>query len=59
MQYAGLAREIPQKVIPQQKQVRVRKTIVRKSIFHHLIPYLQVIGFIIFVCLANGIVESL
>lgn len=58
MQYASLAREIPRKAIPQQKQVRVRKTIIRKSVFRNLIPYLQVIGFIIFVCLANGIVES-
>lgn len=59
MQYASLAREIPLKTIPQQKQVRVRKVIVRKSISRYLIPYLQVIGFIIFVCLANGIVESM
>lgn len=59
MHCVSTVKEISQRPISQTKQVRVRKIVVRKSILHRLIPYLQVIGFIIFVCLANGIVESL
>ncbi|MEN6324724.1 MAG: hypothetical protein ABFD18_00735 [Syntrophomonas sp.] len=57
MQYANVATEIPKRTIS--KRVIVRRVLVRKSILKRLIPYLQVIGFIIFVCIANGIAESL
>ncbi len=57
MHYASVAREIPKSTIS--KQIIVRRVLVRKSFLKRLIPYLQVIGFIIFVCMANGIAESL
>lgn len=57
MHYASVAREIPKNTIS--KKLIVRRVLVRKSFLNRLIPYLQVIGFIIFVCMANGIAESL
>ena len=59
MQYASVAsaREIPKKEIP--KQVIIKPVVVRKRILQHLIPYLQIIGFILYVCIANGVVEYL
>ncbi|MDD3269698.1 MAG: hypothetical protein PHX14_10280 [Syntrophomonadaceae bacterium] len=59
MQYSSVAKEITKRPIPMPKKVIVRRVVIRKSILQRLIPYLQVIGFIIYVCLANGIVENL
>lgn len=53
MQFAGVAEKIPE------QRVIVRRVVVRRNRLRYLIPYLQIIGFLICAYILAGAAELL